>query len=77
MANETAAVERAPGWDSKVRTGVVRHFGSVPLACAAAGVRSADLPPGRVGAIKAWSRLVDHFGGTEGVEEWLREQRNR
>lgn len=74
MASETREL-RSPGWDAKVRAGVVHQFGSVFLACSSAGVRTEDLPPGRTGAMKAWSRLVDHFGGTADVEEWLLAQR--
>lgn len=58
---------RVPGWDSKVRERVRREVGSIRNLADEVGVRHdpEDRP------MRVWGRLVEHFGHTGDIEEYL------
>lgn len=57
--------DRSPGWDSKVRSRVMRECGGIAALAQEWGVPTDRHP------MKVWSDLVLAFGGTDRIESYL------
>lgn len=58
---------RVPGWDSKVRRRVRMEVGGIRALADEVGVTHSPIER----PMKVWGRLVEHFAGTAGVEDYL------
>lgn len=66
-----AIAERTPGWDSKVREQVRLEFGSLRSLADLHNIDHSDIGHNQGDDMKVWSRIVDHFGSTEAVNNEL------
>lgn len=69
---EIATLEpRAPGWDSKVRQRALREVGGSRALADELNIDHDDIGIYPGSTMQVWSRVVAHFNGTAGVEEYL------
>lgn len=69
---QTATLEpRTPGWDSKVRQRALHEVGGSRALADELNIAHDDIGKYPGASMQVWSRVVAHFNGTAGVEEYL------